>query len=189
MESVCRNRYYKNWNLVLWCTYKEGYPNLIEIQTNNCKYLVGGIYRVPNTNLNIFIEHYFNSLIEPLKSSHKLFILGDYNVNLLKDDCNKNNFEICMQSNYSTPTIMSATRICSNIQDGIETITETLIDNIFINHNMKYASGLIEISITDHYAVYIFVPGLNVSNTPSTTIQYRSINYKSTQLLILILVF
>ena len=69
--------------------------SFIEMQFNNIKYLIGGIYRVPNTDINMFIEQ-FNSVIEPLNSSHKLIFLGDYNVDLLKNDIHKNNVEICL---------------------------------------------------------------------------------------------
>ncbi|CAL4077670.1 unnamed protein product, partial [Meganyctiphanes norvegica] len=37
-----------------------------------------------------------------------------------------------------------ATRVASKIQNDQEIISETLIDNIFINHNMHYQSGIIE---------------------------------------------
>ena len=53
----------------------------IEIKFNNQKYIIGGIYRVPNTNINSFIGK-LNSLIEPFKSSHKIILLGDYNIDL-----------------------------------------------------------------------------------------------------------
>ena len=70
--------------------------SFIEITFNNQKYLIGGMYRIPKTNINSFIEK-FNSLIEPLKSTHKIILLGDYNIDLLKNDSHKQNFEICLQ--------------------------------------------------------------------------------------------
>ena len=115
------------------------------------------MYRIPNTNINSFIEQ-FNSTIEPLKSTHKVILLGDFNIDLLKDDTPKQNFETCLQSNYFIPTIHEATRIASKIKNGQEIITKTLIDNIFINHNMNFQSGIIETSITDHYTIYIIFP-------------------------------
>ena len=148
------------------------------MQINDCKYIIGGIYRPPDTNLNHFIDS-FNQVIEPLKSSHKLILLGDYNVDLLEDGYDKNNFEACMQSNYLLPTILSPTRVATIIQNEQEIVTETLIDNIFINNNMKCLTGIIETSITDHYSVYIKIPEINSTNNNSTSIQYRSINYKS----------
>ena len=47
------------------------------------KFIIGGIYRVPNTNIDRFLEK-FNSIIEPLKSTHKITLLGYYNIDLQK---------------------------------------------------------------------------------------------------------
>ena len=153
--------------------------SFIEIHFNNTKYLIGGIYRPPNTDINLFTEH-FNSLIEPLNSSHKLILLGDYNVDLLTNNSTKNNFEICMQSNYLTPTILAPTRVAlSMAQNGQEMISETLIDNIFINQNMKFMSGIVESSITDHYPIYIIIPEIKILNTQLTSIKFRLINDKN----------
>ena len=151
----------------------------IEIQFNNIKYLIGGIYRLPNTDINLFTEH-FNKVIEPLNSTHKLILLGDYNVDLLKNDIIMNNFEICMQSNYLIPTIHAPTRVSlSTTQSGNEMLSETLIDNIFINYDLKYMSGIIESSITDHYPIYTIISDIKIPNTQPTTIKYRLINDKT----------
>ena len=123
--------------------------SFIEIKYNNIKYLIGGIYRVPNTNIDSFLTN-FNSIIEPLKSTHKIILLGDYNIDLLKNDKYKNDFELCLQSNYLMPTILSSTRVATKIINNQEVTSETLIDNIMINYNMEYQSGIIETSITDH---------------------------------------
>ena len=84
--------------------------SFIEIIYNHQKYLIGGIYRIPNTSIDLFIEQ-LNNIIEPLKSTHKMILLGDYNIDLLRNDNNKNNFEICLQSNYLVSTIFSPTRV------------------------------------------------------------------------------
>ena len=152
--------------------------SFIEMQFNDSKYIIGGIYRPPDTNLDQFID-YFNHAIEPLKSSHKLILLGDYNVDLLEPSYDRDNFEACIQSNYLMPTILSPTRVASFTQNGQEVFTKTLIDNIFLNHNIKCLSGVIETSITDHYSVYVKVPELNKSYDIPTTIKYRLINSKS----------
>ena len=84
--------------------------SFIEMKYNNQNYLIGGIYRIPNTNIYSFIDR-LNRLLEPLKITHKIILLGDYNINLLKNDNHKNEFEMCMQSNYLMPTILSPTRV------------------------------------------------------------------------------
>ena len=148
----------------------------IEIKFNNTKYLIGGIYRIPDTNTELFTDK-FNSLIEPLKSSHKLILLGDYNIDFQKNNNQKYNFEICLQSNYLVPTIFSATRVATKTHNNELITTETLIDNIFINHNMNYQSGIIETSISDHFSIYITIPEISACpNTESNSVQYRLMN-------------
>ena len=139
----------------------------IELNFNNKKYIIAGIYRIPNTDINLFLEK-FNEIIEPLKVNSEIIILGDYNINLLNDDIYKNSFELCLQSNYLVPTILAPTRIATKtLQDGQQVTTKTLIDNIIIKPNITHISGLIESCITDHYPVYIYqylklnlIPGL-----------------------------
>ena len=149
--------------------------SFIELKFNNQNYLIGGIYRIPDTDTDHFIDK-FNSILAPIKSTHKIILLGDYNIDLQKNDSHKNNFEICLQSNYLIPTILSATRVASKIQNDQEIISETLIDNIFINHNMQYQSGIIESSITDHYSIYIIIPEIKKPSIEPDTITYRLIN-------------
>ena len=128
-------------------------------------------------NLRIFFDK-INSKLEPLKSSHKLILLGDFNIDLLKNDRTKQNFEICLQSNYLIPTILSPTRVATQMLNDHEVTTKTLIDNILINPNIQYQSGIIETSITDHYSIYIVVTDINKPNTVPNTIQFRLNNYK-----------
>ena len=151
--------------------------SFIEMKFNNHKYLIGGIYRVPNTEPTDFFDK-INSKLEPLKSSHKLILLGDFNIDLLKNDRTKQNFEICLQSNYLIPTILSPTRVATQMLNDHEVTTKTLIDNILINPNIQYQSGIIETSITDHYSIYIVVTDINKPNTVPNTIQFRLNNYK-----------
>ena len=149
--------------------------SFIEIKFNRQNYLIGGIYRVPDTNITEFIDH-FNNIIEPIRTTHKVILLGDYNIDLFKNDNNKHNFEICLQSNYLIPTILSATRVASKIRNGQQVTSATLIDNIFINHDINYKSGVIESSITDHFSIYITIPEIKKPTLEPVIRKYRLIN-------------
>ena len=154
--------------------------SFVEVNFNNKKYLIAGIYRIPNTNVNSFIEK-FNNIVEPLKSNYELLLLGDYNIDLFKDDSAKDNFYVCLKSNYLLPTIHAATRVATKtLNNGEKKTSATLIDNILIKANIKHNSGLIESSISDHYPIFISIPIIlkdkNDSNKPQT-VQYRLINY------------
>ena len=55
--------------------------------------------------------------------------------------------------------------------------TEKLIDNFFVNTQNSARSGLIEMSITDHYPIFLSLQNRNRSFTKKhTIIQYRDIN-------------
>ena len=149
----------------------------IETMFNNKKYIIAGMYRIPNTNINLFTEK-FNEIIEPLRSSHELIVLGDFNINLRNDDSHKRLFEICLQSNYLIPTIFAPTRIATKkLQNGQTITSETLIDNILIKANLSCTSGLIDTNISDHFPIYISIPEITLVNTNTPkVIQYRLVD-------------
>ena len=100
----------------------------IELTHENKKYLIGGVYRVPNTNVKEFCDS-INSLIEPHRS-HEIVLLGDFNICLLQDNCHKHELQNIMQTNSLFPTILTPTRIESDLRDGQLVTTQTLIDNL-----------------------------------------------------------
>ena len=127
----------------------------IELSINQKKFLIGGLYRAPDTHTNLFTEK-LNEMLEPLKNNHQIILLGDFNVDLLKNIPCTNNFQLCLQSNYLVPTITEPTRIStSRHANGELTVTKSLIDNIFINANINNISGIIKNNITDHFPIFI----------------------------------
>ena len=77
----------------------------IEVCRNKKTYLIGLIYRTPNTDRNIFIDRW-NEIIEPIRSRHELILLGDFNIDLLKDNTFSRNFQNMLQSNYLVPIFL-----------------------------------------------------------------------------------
>ena len=153
--------------------------SFIALNFNKAKYLIGGFYRPPSSDINVFTEH-FNRLIEPINPSYKLILLGDYNVDLLNNNSSKNTFNLCMQLNYLFPTILAPTRVALSFnQAGNELRSETLLDNIFINYQTNFTSGIIESSITDHYPIFIILPDIDTKLDQSTTIKFRMIDERS----------
>ena len=148
----------------------------IELKFNHKTYLIGGIYRTPDTNANVFIEK-LNEILEPLKSQYQIILMGDYNIDLMTDNAQKNTFQLCLQSNYLIPTITKPTRVACITNENGETITtESLIDNIFINASTRHLSGLIETNISDHFPIFIKIPEIAKDNINSPVCtQYRLI--------------
>ena len=147
----------------------------IELLHENKKYLIGGIYRVPNTDVKEFCET-INRIIEPHRS-YEIVLLGDFNICLLQDNCCKRELQNTMQANSLYPTILTPTRVATVLRDGQLVTTKTLIDNIFLNTQNDFKSGTLEISISDHYPVFITLPDSKLSDTnEETIIYYRLIN-------------
>ena len=132
----------------------------IEVPHNNKTYLIGVIYRVPDTNKNLFTEK-INSLLEPLKSNYEVVLVGDFNICLLQDNNHTLNFQNCMQANSLFPTILEPTRIATVLRNGTYHTTKTLIDNIFINDKHDHKSGIIYSSISDHFPIFISLSNIN----------------------------
>ncbi|CAL4075658.1 unnamed protein product [Meganyctiphanes norvegica] len=75
----------------------------------------------------------------------------------MKENSHTREFRNCMQSNSLFPTILEATRVANVLRNGDYQVTQTLIDNIFINDKLNHKSGLIYSSISDHYPIFLSI--------------------------------
>ena len=139
-------------------TYKSNELDsvFIEIVTpkkNNI--IIGSIYRHPSMELQEFNDNYLNPLLDKItEENKKIFIMGDFNVDLMKTDTdfNTSQFFDTMTSNLMVPHIIYPTRITPH--------SKTLIDNIFSNSlNISQGhSGNLTLSISDHLAQFLIIP-------------------------------
>ena len=125
-----------NWNLPL-----------LKFSTQKNKILlVGVIYRHPPMDHTDFNCNYLNQLLENISQEKKsIFLLGDFNVNLLNyNEHNRTNeFLDSLGSNSFIPLILEPTRITSH--------SNTLIDNIFSSViDPDIISGNLTATISDH---------------------------------------
>ena len=99
---------------------------------------------------------------------------------MLQDNNISRYFVDRMHSNALFPTILEATRVATVFRNGEYHTTETLIDNIFINKQLKFKSGLLHLSISDHYPIFISICQ-NVKSNQNTEnfIKFRNINDES----------
>ena len=84
-----------------------------------------------------------------------------------------------MMSTNRFPTILEATRVSNTERNGETILTETLIDNFFIDTQASsfYKSGLIYSTITDHYPVFLSIPGSTIQeNEKYMVIKFRLID-------------
>ena len=127
----------------------------VKIQ-NNLKVNVGCLYRAPNTNILRFNDELQN-ILETVKQS-KVYICGDYNIDLLKYECHQNSKDFVNQlfSYGFYPLIKSPTRVTGT--------TSTLIDNIYTNEiGIKMENGIMVNDISS--SAYFFFVGIQKCQT------------------------
>ena len=118
--------------------------------------ITGCIYKHPNMNINEFNDDYLNELLDKLSSENKTtFLLGDFNINLLKYDIHPptNGFLDSLSSHYFLPHILQPSRVTTN--------SKTLIDNIFSNMAVpNIISGNLTASVSDHLPQFLVAPNI-----------------------------
>ena len=126
---------------------------------------MGVIYRHPSTDLTDFNWNYLNKLLENISKEQKsIFLLGDFNVNLLNYNEHKqtNKFLDSLVSNSFIPLILQPTRITSH--------STTLIDNIFSNDiDPDIISSNLTATISDHLPQFAIISNMfgNISGNKS----------------------
>ena len=131
------------------------------IQKDSKNIVVGCIYRHPCMQQSEFIDEYLKPLSEKLISENKeVILLGDFNIDLLKCDSNKNvsDFLDIIDSANLLSNITSPTRLTSRSQ--------TLIDNIFSSViNDDCIAGNLISPISDHHSQFLIIPNYTTQNS------------------------
>ena len=101
--------------------------------------IAGVIYRHPSMDLADFNCNYLNKLLENASKEQKsIFLLGDFNVNLLnyKEHNEANEFLDSLASNLFIPLILQPTRINRDSNALIDSIYSNVIDPDIISSNL-----------------------------------------------------
>lgn len=122
----------------------------IELLSNEKRcIIIGCIYRVPGSNIDTFLDK-LNNILEKINNRNSdIFIMGDFNLNLLNIDSHDktNEFLESMYSSSLYPLISKPSRITPN--------SATLIDNIFCNClDSTFNTGLLIADVSDHLPVF-----------------------------------
>ena len=98
----------------------------VEIKTNNNTFIIGSIYKPPNTNIDSFNDELLSILNSIYRENKNSTIMGDFNLNLINTNSRQvNDFTNNMYATGFCPTISKPTRIANH--------SATIIDNIFTN--------------------------------------------------------
>ena len=137
-------------------------------------YVVGIVYRPPNTNINMFNDT-FSHILSTIKCENKkCYIMGDYNINLL--NCDKHSptedFINTMFLHSFFPTINKPTRVTAT--------SATLIDNIFSNdfEQESLFHGIFYTDISDHYPIFFIDSSKKIKNEQKE-IKFRDFSHRN----------
>ena len=105
---------------------------------------------------NEFNDDYLNELLDKLSKENKtIFLLGDFNINLLNYGIHPptNEFLDPLSSHYFRPHILQPSMVTTN--------SKTLIDNIFSNMAApNIISGNLTASMSDHLPQFLVAPNI-----------------------------
>ena len=113
--------------------------------------IIGVIYRIPNTNINNFIDA-ISLTLDRIKKENKIcYLLGDFNLDIMNSETHKSTGEyLDMLSSFSyLPMINKPTRVTTD--------SATIIDNIFTNNAIDLNNclhGIFITDISDHYPIF-----------------------------------
>jgi len=125
----------------------------VEISNNKDKIMLGVVYRHPNRNFLAFQDELFSTSNKLSSCNCPCYILGDFNIDLLKINSNSsvayfNNFTNC----YGIHCLINKpTRITDH--------SSTLLDHLYINESRITTHSVICIwDVSDHYPIFCIIP-------------------------------
>ena len=139
----------------------------VKIYCGICTYIVHSVYREPSATA----EHYENMLNDFENVSvlnNNPIIMGDFNINYF-DNNNKINSKVKTIENLLSvkQIILQPNRVTPN--------SSTIIDHIYLNDHVEpIFSGILKVTVSDHYAVSVVLKNNNKSSTPKVKIRSRS---------------
>ena len=133
--------------------------------------VVGVVYRPPNTEIDVF-NTYLNNMLSTVDLSKKAcYIMGDFNINLLKVDSHNLSKEFIdiMFSHSYFPLVNKPTRVTDT--------SATLIDNIFSNSclHQDTIQGILYTEISDHFPIFLIQTNKK-SNVQKQVIKRRHVS-------------
>ena len=148
----------------------------IETSVNNKSFVLGEMYRIPNSNQQYFIDSYENIVTKIIKEKKEILIGSDQNLDLIKADSDIyiQKFLDVNYSNSLLPVIQKPTCVVYD--------TATLIDNFYTSNKDSHKSGIILSSISDHFPIFICLENKASTNKQKQSIHYTFVDYNDESL-------
>ena len=112
---------------------------------NQTKLVVLGVYRPPNSSISDF-NITLNDIMNSFPQQTHVYIVGDFNIDLLNPDRLGIDFINNCHMNSYAPLITTATRITNT--------SATLLDHIWTNQLYDSFSGVLDCIATDHFPIF-----------------------------------
>lgn len=180
-------RFRERTDLELALDEKIGTLSFMEIvYENKNNAIIGTIYKRDKKNFQQFLDILEEILTKILKENKKVYLMGDFNENLLEILTNQQTqtFLDCIFSKCLFPVISKPTRFCKT--------AATLLDVIFTNNiHTDYISGIIKDPISDHLPIYYIEYNKNTDsyhneeNQVKSTVEFKIINNNTVQKLLM----
>ena len=124
-------------------------------------------YRHPSSEIEHFNEYIQRTLSNPSVANKHVFIMGDFNINLLNYDSHTPtcDFVSVLLSQHFLPYIIHPTRVSDH--------SPSIIDNIFSNIcNLNTKSGNILTQVADHLPQFLVVRKAGIANKTQSYYQH-----------------
>ena len=122
---------------------------IVELQREKARNMIlFNVYRPPNGSVGTMVDH-LNMVLSnvPRMDRKDIIILGDFNVNMFADDADTRKLLKFGQVNEVEQLIKKPTRCTVN--------TTSLIDLLYSNVTHVYASGVLDLFLSDHMPIYM----------------------------------
>ena len=150
----------------------------VEIENKNDKnFLICCVYRHPRSAIDNLTSH-FQNLLSKISSNKLVFIMGDFNVNLLDyaSHTPTSDFVNNFFSHSLLPCIHHPTRVSEQ--------RASVIDNIYTNAtDANITSGNIVIQISDHFPQFLILKNTQVSHNKSESFKHDYSKFKEDKFL------
>ena len=143
----------------------------VELSVSKSKIIVGCVYRPPSSNLKMFNTE-LSEVLSSLDKSKDVYIMGDYNIDLLRSKSHTDTsiFINQMLASSYIPLINKPTRVTES--------TATIIDNIFTNSNewSNTFRGILPTDVSDHFSIFCIISGQPNKTKANESFHTRIVN-------------
>ena len=143
----------------------------VKVTYNTLNIIVICIYRPHSDSIPNFTSSLCEILSNSLLSQQKIFLLGDFNVNLLSDENNNILFKTELQSLAFASLISKPTRFPPDNSSSLP----SLLDHIWTNSMFNCSSGIVLTDVSDHSPIFVnFKPACHLNEKIEIKFRYFS---------------